>query len=193
MHSLLARLAAVAMLVGGFAVTGDLGRLAERSAGVLAATTVPTERSRAVPPASPPAPPPRAGEVLLPKPVVPPRDAPIGQPVAPTRLPVSSLTSLDLGTLSPGDRLVVWIGTPPSPIDFDIIDPPTGEALERAPLQSGSRHHATPRRLLLEGDPSRPREIARGATLRVVPLGIASGGRSAVAETLGPVRAIEVR
>ncbi|MEI6240075.1 MAG: hypothetical protein WCR51_06780 [Planctomycetia bacterium] len=201
MQSLLAKLAAFGVIVGGFAATGDLRRLAERGTRLVNATTVPVE-------AAPPAPgsdrgPPPSGP-SHPEPVVSPaqpapapaeaRDAPVGHPVSAARLPVSTLESINLRTLSPGKRLAVWVGTPPALVAFDIVDPASGEVLEQQLTQAGGAPHAIPRRVRLEGDASRPRQIVRGGSLRLLPLGIAHGASPAgPAETLGPVRAIEVQ
>lgn len=205
MQSLLAKLAAFAVLVGGFAVTGDLRRLADRGTRFVNATTVPAGAEQPAEPAPPLPPPPVAPPPAPSPPTVPTaqavptapadtRDAPIGRPVDALRLPTSSLDTVDLGTLAPGKRLVVWVGSPPMAAAFDVVDPATGEVLEQSLAQPGTTPHAIPRRLRLEGNAARPRQVSRGTTLRLVPLGVAYGSRPAgPAETLGPVRAIEVR
>ena len=197
MQSLLAKLAAVALLGAGFAVTGDLRRLAERGSRLLNSTAVPTGGSDAVEAQPAPGPPPTPA----PAPTIqepqgspaPHPDAPLGRPVDAPRLPMSTLDTVDLRSLVPGARVTVWIGTPPGPVAFDIVDPASGEALEQAPALAAGGRQAVSRRLRLEGPPSRPTRIDRGGTLRLIPLGIAHGSRPAgPAETLGPVRAIEV-
>ena len=117
----------------------------------------------------------------------------MGRPVAAPRLPVSTLESLDLRTLAPGKRLTVWVGTPPVLVAFDVVDPGSGEVLEQQFARAGEAPHAIPRRVRLEGDAARPRQIVRGGALRLSPLGIAHGASPAgPTETLGPVRAITV-
>ena len=190
MQSLVTKLAAFGVIVGGFAATGDLRRLADRGVRLVNATGVPVEAEAAAPmPQAQPVP------SLQPAPPAPAeaRDAPVGHPVSAPRLPVSTLESLDLRTLSPGRRLAVWVGTPPTLVAFDLVDPATGEVLEQELTQAGGVPHAIPRRVRLEGDSSRPL-IVRGGALRLTPLGVAYGGGPAgTTETLGPVRAIEVR
>ena len=122
------------------------------------------------------------------------RDVPLGRPVDALRLPVSTLDTVDLRALAPGARVTVWVGSPPAAIAFDIVDPASGEVLEQAASLSGGGPLAVSRRLRLEGASSRPTEIDRGGMLRLVPLGVAYGSRPAgPAETLGPVRALEVK
>jgi hypothetical protein len=208
MQSLFSKLAACGVIVGGFAATGDLRHLADRGTRLMNATSVPVEAEAApgpMPPepqpahsaqAAPALPPPATAPAVQPPTTAPAeaRDAPIGHPVAAARLPTSTLESLDLRSLAPGQRLGVWVGTPPTLVAFDLVDPATGEVLEQELTQAGGAPHAIPRRVRLEGDAKRPRLIVRGGTLRLVPLGIAYGASAAgPAETLGPVRAIEVQ
>ncbi|MFM8379298.1 MAG: hypothetical protein ACKOB1_08235, partial [Planctomycetia bacterium] len=121
-------------------------------------------------------------------------DAPLGRPVDALRLPMSTLETVDLRALGPGARVTVWVGSPPAAIAFDIVDPASGEVLEQSASLSGGGPLAVSRRLRLEGASSRPTQIDRGGMLRMVPLGVAYGSRPAgPAETLGPVRALEVR
>jgi len=206
MQSLLAKIAALALLGAGFAATGDLRRLADRGTRFLHTTTVPTGRadpaaggsipdpSEAPPPVAPPA---GFAQGQAPSSGSPPaadhRDAPLGSPVEVRRLPVSTLESVDVGRLAPGARLTMWVGAALAPVTFDIVDPDAGEVLEQAASPSGGGPQGIARRLRLEGSASRLR-IDRGGMLRLTPLGVAYGARPAgPAETLGPVRAIEVR
>jgi hypothetical protein len=196
------------VIVGGFAATGDLGHLVDRGTKLVNATTVPVD-VEAEPASPPPGPVPKPAYAVQAVPAVQPvqsapaapaapaaaeaRDAPVGHPVAAPRLPVSTLESLDLRTLAPGKRLAVWVGTPPALVAFDVVDPAAGEVLEQQLTQAGGAPHAIPRRVRLEGDASRPRQIVRGGSLRLSPLGIAHGAIPAgPTETLGPVRAIQV-
>lgn len=208
MQSLLAKLAACGVILGGFAATGDLRYLADRGSTLVNSTSVPVEAEAApavpaVSPALPVSPAPHVSHALPVRPLPPvesappappeARDAPVGHPVSAPRLPISTLESLDLRTLSPGKRLAVWVGAPPTIVAFDVVDPATGEVLEQELTQASGAAHAIPRRVRLEGDSSRPL-IVRGGTLRLTPLGVAYGASPAgPAETLGPVRAIEVR
>jgi hypothetical protein len=205
MQSLLGKLAACGVIAGGFAATGDLRHLVDRGTKLVNATTVPVD-VEAEPASPPPGPVPQPAYAVQAVPAVQPvqsapaapapaeaRDAPVGHPVAAARLPVSTLESLDLRTLAPGKRLAVWVGTPPALVAFDVVDPASGEVLEQQLTQAGEAPHAIPRRVRLEGDTSRPRQIVRGGSLRLSPLGIAHGAIPAgPTETLGPVRAIQV-
>ncbi|NDC54974.1 MAG: hypothetical protein EBZ74_12060 [Planctomycetia bacterium] len=180
MQPLLGKLAAVAVLVGGFAATGDLRRLTDRGWRLLNATTVPAghEPAAAAQPAQPPHLPAASA-----RPAQPPH-----LPAVSARPPAGSPGFVDLPRLRPGARLVVWAGSPPAPVAFDLVDPAAGEVLEAgAGASSGG-----PRRLRLEGDAVAPGRVSVGATLRLVPLGIAHGGGPAAAETLGPVRGLEI-
>lgn len=207
MQSLFAKLAACGVIVGGFTATGDLRHLADRGTRLMNATSVPVEAEAApgpMPPEPQPAHPAQAAPALPPPssapaaPLASPapaeaRDAPVGHAVAAPRLPTSTLESLDLRSLAAGQRLAVWVGTPPTLVAFDLVDPATGEVLEQAATEAGGAPHAIPRRVRLEGDATRPL-IVRGGMMRLVPLGIAYGARAAgPAETLGPVRAIEAQ
>jgi len=203
MQSFLSKLAGFGLIVGGFAATGDLRGLVDRGTRLVNATTVPVD-AEAEPASPPPGPVPQSAYAVQAVPTAPPvqpappapaeaRDAPVGHPVAAARLPVSTLESLDLRTLAPGKRLAVWVGTPPALVAFDVVDPASGEVLEQQLTQAGEAPHAIPRRVRLEGDTSRPRQIVRGGSLRLSPLGIAHGASPAgPTETLGPVRAIQI-
>jgi hypothetical protein len=203
MQSFLSKLAGFGLIVGGFAATGDLRGLVDRGTRLVNATTVPVD-AETEPASPPPGPVPQSAYAVQAVPTAPPvqpappapaeaRDAPVGHPVAAARLPVSTLESLDLRTLAPGKRLAVWVGTPPALVAFDVVDPASGEVLEQQLTQAGEAPHAIPRRVRLEGDTSRPRQIVRGGSLRLSPLGIAHGASPAgPTETLGPVRAIQI-
>lgn len=194
MQPLLARIAAVALLGAGFAVTGDLRRLAERATRFLNATTVPTGGAdRATASATAGQAPAASGAQAT---LVPDhhRDAPLGRPVDAPRLPTATLDTVDLRSLAPGARVMVWVGSPTATVAFDVVDPVSGEVLEQSGSQPGGGPQAVSRRLRLEGMSTLPTRIDRGGMLQLTPLGVAYGGRPAgPAETLGPVRAIEVK
>jgi len=208
MSSLFSKLTACGLLVGGFAVTGDLGRLAERGTKLVNATGVPSdqvppEKSPPVvcPPTAPvgaPAAAPGSPPLPAPPPVAPeppsPRsgavDGPVGRSAEPPRLPVSTPAKIDLGTLRPGQRLTIWAGSPSAAYAFDIVDPATGEVLEQSP--AGGRPGMAPRRLRLVSDGPRTTIVTLNADIRLMPLGIARGTAAGPTDTLGPVRAIEV-
>ena len=140
MQSFLAKCAALGIVAGGFAVTGDLGRLADRGRRLLDATGVPTDGSAghaeaaaaalpsavaARPAASPGEPPaivvqpapaaqsaaPAAKPQARPLSGDAPADAPVGRPVAP--LPSSGgVAAVDLRQIAPGGRVLVWVRRP---------------------------------------------------------------------------------
>jgi len=203
MQSLLAKLATIALLGAGFAVTGDLRRLAERGSRLLNSTAVPAGDADAAGAQPAPGPPPTAAPaptISQPRVAEPQgsqavhRDAPLGRPVDALRLPTSTLDTVDLRSLAPGARVTVWVGSPTATVAFDVVDPVSGEVLEQSASQPGGGPQAVSRRLRLEGASSLPTRIDRGGMLRLTPLGVAYGGRPVgPAETLGPVRAIDVR
>jgi hypothetical protein len=198
MQSLLAKIAALALLGAGFAVTGDLRRLAERGTRFLNATSVPGGGAAAAgaKPAAGPSPPVAPAPPFTEPPGAPVvhRDAPLGRPIDALRLPTSTLDTVDLPSLAPGARVTVWVGTPPVAVAFDVVDPASGEVLEQSASMAGDGPLAVSRRLRIEGVSNRPTRLDRGGMLRLTPLGVAYGGRPAgPAERLGPVRAIEVR
>ncbi|MEY3204228.1 MAG: hypothetical protein RLZZ21_559 [Planctomycetota bacterium] len=134
MHNPLGKLALLALLGGGFAVTGDLGRLTDRGMRLLESTTVPAEQptadavpptpaaesllSPSAPPATATSPPPATAPAQPSPPVhliddeapipVPATEAPASQP---PRLPPpgSAPTAVDLATLRAGTRVLVWL------------------------------------------------------------------------------------
>lgn len=220
MQTFLAKCAAFAVLLGGFAVTGDFSRLAERGTDLLNATTVPEDTPQDEPPTESPAQPPRqafadhaappvqaaASTPVAPAPEPPVRstpahasDAPLGRRVMQPPLPTNAPEAVDLARLRAGDRLLVWVGrstAAPSVIAFDIVDPAAGEALEHRHLfeDEAAAVHAVPRRVRLAGESARAGMIMRGGMLRLLPTGIVHGtAGSQQPETLGPVQGMHVQ
>jgi hypothetical protein len=143
MQSFLAKCAALGIVAGGFTLTGDVGRLADRGQRLLDAHTVPSEtpaasatdghdgsaRAAEAPaavsaqaPAAPPQPavqpttavPPPATAPARSLPSVPLLDAPIGRTVAIPPLPAKGPDSIDLRHVPAGSRVLVWIRRPGS-------------------------------------------------------------------------------
>lgn len=140
MQSFLAKCAALGIVAGGFTLTGDVGRLAERGQRLLDARTVPSEApsepvtngldatrqteapqpAPAVasqsagqpPPATAPASPSPAPTRPLPS--VPLLDAPVGRTVAIPPPPTNGPDSVDLRQLPAGSRMLVWVRRPGS-------------------------------------------------------------------------------
>jgi hypothetical protein len=209
MQTFLAKCTALAVLLGGFFVTGDVAKLAEQGTKLLNATTVPDTgpAEDAFPPAPPVAAPYQAAAPALPQPVPSPAQppaqsaaaamptapepapaphprAPLGHRVTRPVPPANSPAALELSTLRAGDRLLVWVGRSPSTtavIAYDIVDPVAGEALEHRHLfeDEDAAVHAVPRRVQIAGDSMRGGLIMRGGMLRLLPAGIVHGARTA--------------
>ena len=136
MQSFLAKCAALGIVAGGFTLTGDVGRLAERGQRLLDARTVPSETpaepmteghagsaqateapqaTAAAVVASQPAGqlaaavPPAAPAPARTLPSVPLLDAPIGRAVAIPPPPAKGPDSIDLRQVPAGSRLLVWV------------------------------------------------------------------------------------
>ena len=270
MRTVLAKCCVLALIAGGFALTGDAGRVFARGRRVLESTTLPSHAAdlpadsaahptaAAAPPSAAPlsAAPPSAtppdhtpASDAQPEPRVPaadpvssesatpvppattpapstqralaPADAPIGTPRAGMTLPTSSPESIDLATLSPGDRIVVWVGRRGNrketagsmTIALDVIDPKSAEVLEQRHAGGGEQgaSHAPLRRIRILGSatesflggvtPTGPSgRISRQQSLRIVTVdraparqdANASQSEQAPVETIGPVQAMAV-
>ena len=211
MQSFLVKCAALGIVAGGFTLTGDVGRLADRGRRLLDARTVPSEtpadqatdadeatiQANAAPQATPapaPARTPPSVPLLL--------DAPIGRAVAVPPPPAKGPDSIDLRQVPAGSRVLVWVRRPGSTsrsrstdlIALDLIDPNSGEALEHrhAAMTHGSEGttvHAAPRRVVITRDATN--KIAKGAMLRITPLhGVIGLGSE---EPIGTVLAVDVQ
>jgi hypothetical protein len=139
MQSFLAKCAALGIVAGGFTLTGDVGRLADRGRRLLDARTVPSEtpaaptadghdaiapRATETPrtPSAPFAAPqaavhpttaaPPAASPARPMPSVPLLDAPIGRAVAMPPPPAKGPDSIDLRHVPAGSRVLVWVRRP---------------------------------------------------------------------------------
>ncbi|MFM9057600.1 MAG: hypothetical protein ACKOSQ_00465 [Planctomycetaceae bacterium] len=164
MQNLVGTLLAIGILAGGFAITGDLGRLAARGMRVIGATDVPTVAP--TPPRLAAAPAPSGVGPLPPPPVVaqPPR-------------PAGGAERVELASARPGQRILVWIGSAEQPLAVDVVDPTAAAVI----LAGGG-----PRRVAVVGG-----AFARGEVLRVVGLGLAHAG-GAAPESLGRITALDV-
>lgn len=220
MQNLLAKLVALGILVGGFALTGDLGWLAERgqrvigaaevaSAPAMAFVDVPPLTSATTEPAShagvPPEPapaPPTPATAFTPidtssAPPVP--TVSDSLPVAEFKPPAGGPQSVSLADLRPGDRVVVWLGsTRHRCLVFDLVEPSAGGALvyEAAAVnQQGQPLAASgpPRRVVVSGEQAAggtSGRLFRGGSLHLAEAGVA--GSAHAAAWLGPIESIAV-
>lgn len=185
MQNFLGTCLALAILGGGFVITGDLARLAHRCLEVIQATDVP-DADAPIPVAADP------GASAGPR---------VAAATEPVRSGSAALDAVDVTSLAPGSRLVVWIRHPgrSRPGDLrhltcDMVDPTGREALVSevdSPPEPGlpAVAPAPPRRVLVAGSGPDGR-IVRGGTLELRPQGIAGGSGS---ETIGPVFALEIQ
>lgn len=220
MQNLLAKLAALGILVGGFALTGDLGWLAERGQRVIGAAEVASAPAMAfvdVPPlpsapAAPashvsaphqPAPgPPATTPAFTPIDTISPQVVPTvgdSMPVAEFQPPAGGPQSVSLADLRPGDRVVVWLGsTRHRCLVFDLVEPSAGGALvyEAAAVnQQGQPLAASgpPRRVVVSGEQpagGTSGRLFRGGSLHLAEAGVA--GSAHAAAWLGPIESIAV-
>lgn len=177
MQSFLAKCAALGIVAGGFALTGDMGRLADRGRRLLDAPTVPSEM-----PAEPTVETASASEPTRSMPQEARADAPVGRAVSVPAPPALGPDSIDLRQVTAGSRLLIWIRRPGAParsvdlIALDIIDPVSGEALEHRHAALTVETHETgatavyaaPRRVVITGNAVS--RITKGSPLRIAPL-----------------------
>ena len=195
MSNFLARCAAIGLVGGGFAATGDLGWLAARGMRLVNARTIPSEEK---PADAEPAVSEAAAAILPPAPTVAPpapdpfRSPPAARPAIPTpepSPPSNGPERLDLATLHPGERVTFWIGRPTIArqpwIAFDIVDPAAGEALLVTPGMAARRVTI---RAARRGQPS---VVTKGNAILVTPVGPAHHGQAG-GDTLGPITALAI-
>jgi hypothetical protein len=210
MQNFLAKAFAVAMLVGGFSLTGDLGWVAEKGQRIVGAADVPAgfDNTVAFEPHDPPAPQPAAGDVRQAAPPTPPRaterqEAPASQPLggpepvgAAFKPPVGGPQEIAWASLGTGSRVIVWIAGPPYRcLVLDFVDPGSGEALlyEVATVDPAGKPLATagpPRRVIVGRDEAgRPHGTGfmRGGSIHVAQTGVAA---HAAGQWLGPIASL---
>jgi hypothetical protein len=224
MSSILSRIAAVGIIAGGFALTGDLGRLAKRAVEVVNSRDIPAARSDDATATTPAAESSAqeietgtaaaettaaggpattgAGKPAAGKPAA---EASRGKAAlardADFRPPQGGVDAIELATLAPGNRVVVWLTMPRSSggrayrcLVFDLIDPASGEALayEAVSFATDGKPQATavpPRRVRLQGD-GLGGAVAKSGRIDVQRRGSAADGIGH--ETIGPIAALDV-
>jgi hypothetical protein len=185
MSNFLARCAAIGLVGGGFAATGDLGWLAARGMRLINARTVPSEQ-----PATPAADQAAAATAtdqeragLAPRASAPLR-GPAPRPPIEHTPPAGGPAQVELAALRAGDRLTCWARAAaagqPTSLAFDIVDPATGEALLLAPGMAA-------RRVTIHPAGDLRGTIATGSAILVTP-----AGPSRHTATFGPITAITV-
>jgi hypothetical protein len=213
MQNFLAKAVAVAMLVGGFSLTGDLGWIAEKGQRIVGAADVPAgfDNTVALEPQVQPAP-------VTPSPAAAPTDAnaapvaqtqpvhehamspaPLGGPEpagAAFKPPVSGLQEISWASLGTGSRVIVWFAGPPFRcIVLDFVAPSSGEALlyEVATVDADGKPLATagpPRRVVVGRDQwGRPHGAGfmRGGSIHIAQTGVAA---HAAGQWLGPIASL---
>jgi hypothetical protein len=208
MRNLLPKAAVLAIIAGGFALTGDLGWIADRGLRVLDAADIALPAARDEEPVAAPAQAavssgrepqtlPAASPVEpggAPPPAAPPRAATARAAAhAPLTPPAAGCVEVRWSSLAAGDRVTVWLaGAGPRCLVLDVVDPASGEALayEAAALTTDGRPAAAaaPPRRVVVGHPGGPAAITKGGMLHLAPGGIAAAG--AAGRWLGPVEVV---
>ncbi len=209
MQNLPAKALVIAIIGGGFMLTGDLGWLANRGMRVLDAADVatPADAVGQLPVEAPPLPARAqawaepASPALAPAPAAVPATAARPEPdagiaVAEASPPAGGPEQLAWTMLRPGDRVVLWLaGRGERCLVLDIVDSATGEALayEAATVSAAGLPLAAagpPRRVVVGRLPDRgsPAPLIRGGMIRLAPAGIAADADAG--RWIGPIEAI---
>lgn len=207
MSAILSRCAALGIVAGGFALTGDLGWLADRGMRVLNARTVPLEEpsvrghEEAAPPRGDLAP---AGPGFGAAPAPAPGD---GGPTfrgSDVRPPGGGPERVNLAGFAAGDRLILWIAAAADAstarawrcLVLDVVDPAAAEALlyEAVSFSATGEPVATtaaPRRVRIAGSGGGA-ELVRGQSFTIRRQGVAAAAVGLADETLGPIVALAI-
>jgi hypothetical protein len=211
MQNLLPKAAVLAIIAGGFALTGDLGWITDRGLRVLDAADVALPAARDEEPVAGPVAAPAQAAVssgrepqTLPaaSPVEPAGGPPTAAPQAaaaravahaPLTPPAAGCVEVRWSSLAAGDRVTVWLaGAGPRCLVLDVVDQASGEAVayEAAALTADGRPAAaaTPPRRVVVGHTDGPAAITKGGMLHLAPGGIAAAGEAGL--WLGPVEAV---
>lgn len=192
---MLSRCAALGLIAGGFALTGDLGWVTARGLKVINSRTIPVAETPAETVTAGATAPVTPGQAAIPPrhPLV---AAGFSQAPAPPR---SGSDEVRIAALRAGDRILVWLQAaradlPGMCLALDVIDPGSGEVLlaEVASLSPDGSLLAAgpPRRVVVGAGGTGPATsaIRRGTPLFLRPEGLAR----APAETPGTVAALVV-
>lgn len=220
MSSILSRIAAVGIIAGGFALTGDLGRLARRGLEVVNSRDVPAARTADDGDASAVTATPNdetsrqveqvaaAAEALAHA-----GDAKAAVPTGPAagktaltrdtdfRPPQEGIDTIELSSLDAGNRVVVWLMMPRRSggrayrcLVFDIVDPSAGEALAYEAVSfaaDGSpQATATAPRRVRLQGDGLGGAVAKSGRIDIQRRGVAADGVGS--ESIGPVAALSV-
>lgn len=215
MSNILSRVAAVGIVAGGFALTGDLGKLAQRGIDVVNSQDVPWPHAAhanaepgpadetAMPATESMASTEQAAAVTTSGTAAAGSTRPLGVVVRDTefRPPRDGVDQVDPSSLEAGGRIVVWLAMPRRSggrayrcLVFDVVDPSTAEALayEAVSFTDDGLPQATsapPRRVRLVGH-GPGGTIVRGGEIDVQRRGIAADGVGS--ECIGPVAALDL-
>ncbi len=214
MSNILSRVAAVGIVAGGFALTGDLGKLAQRGIDVVNSRDVPWPRATQAEPApspadeaaSEPSESPEPGAATAADATAAGAAAGQARPLGVVRdtefrPPRDGIDQVDPSSLEAGGRIVVWLSMPRRSggrayrcLVFDVVDPSTGEALayEAVSFTGDGVPQATatpPHRVRLVGH-GPGGTIVRGGEIDVQRRGIAADGVGG--ECIGPIAALDL-
>lgn len=219
MSNILSRIAAVGIVAGGFALTGDLGRLAQRGIDVVNARDVPWPHATSGQPGPAPADSEGGGEAaVIERSMAEAAEAAAtrtaeDQSAPPTRPrgilvrdtefqpPKHGVDRVDPAAVEAGGRIVVWLAMPRCSggrayrcLVFDVVDPTSAEALayEAVSFAADGTPQATsapPHRVRLIGN-GPGGTIVRGGEIDVRRRGVVADGVGG--ERIGPVAALDL-
>lgn len=220
MSNILSRLAAVGIIAGGFALTGDLGRLAKRGYEIVHADDVPTsaaaEAAAETGAAAEAAAPKGAAEAGTSGPAAdraaapPARGSQAAAPVrrhgpmvadAEFRPPSDGIEQVSLASLAAGNRVVAWLAVPRRSggrayrcLVFDVVDPAAGEALVYEAVSfaadTSPRATAVPPRRVRLQGDGLAGAVVKGGMIELARRGVAADGTGQ--ESIGPIVALQL-
>jgi len=218
MSSILSRIAAVGIIAGGFALTGDLGKLTKRGLDVINSRDVPTAGPTASSDALPASPlidavagevrqVPATAEAIVGGGTTSAPSAPAATPRGQAaiakdvdfRPPQRGIDAIEVSSLAAGNRVVVWLAMPRRSggrayrcLVFDIVDPATGEALayEAVSFAADGNPQATASPPRRVRLQSDGRVVATSGVIDIQRRGVTADGIGH--ETIGPIAALDL-